>query len=98
MNNKKSWLMTRAFEKATPEVREQLLAAMAMPVDTEEEKDAKAAAVKKIYASLEVEEEAKQEIERFHSQALEYAAQLNLAPEKAAFLENYAKKLIGRTK
>ena len=56
------------------------------------------AAVKKIYASLEVEEEAKQEIARLHGQALEYAAQLNLAPEKAAFLENYAKKLIGRSK
>ena len=98
VNNKKSWLMTRAFEKACEQTRSELLAAMAMPVGTEEEKEAKVAAVKKIYASLEVEEEAKQEIARLHGQALEYAAQLNLAPEKAAFLENYAKKLIGRTK
>ena len=98
VNNKKSWLMTRAFEKADEQVRGQLLAAMGMPVGTEEEKEVKVAAVKKIYASLEVEEEAKQEIARFHGQAMEYAAQLGLAPEKAAFLENYAKKLIGRSK
>ena len=98
VNNKKSWLMTRAFEKADEQVRGQLLAAMGMPVGTEEEKEVKVVAVKKIYASLEVEEEAKQEIARFHGQAMEYAAQLGLAPEKAAFLENYAKKLIGRSK
>ena len=63
-----------------------------------EEKAAKVAAVKAIYASLNVEEEANQEIARFHGQAMEYASQLGLAPEKSAFLENYAKKLIGRTK
>ena len=98
VNNKKSWLMTRAFEKAEEQTRAQLLAAMGMPVGTEEEKAAKVAAVKAIYASLNVEEEAKQEIARFHGQAMEYAAQLGLAPEKSAFLENYAKKLIGRSK
>ena len=98
VNNKKSWLMTRAFEKAGQQTRAELLAAMAMPVGTDEEKEAKVAAVKSIYASLEVEEEAKQEIARLHGQALEYAAQLSLDPEKAAFLENYAKKLIGRSK
>ena len=98
VNNKKSWLMTRAFEKAGQQTRSELLAAMEMPVCTEEEKAAKVAAVKALYASLNVEEEAKQEIARFHRQAMEYAAQLGLAPEKAAFLENYAKKLIGRSK
>ena len=98
VNNKKSWLMTRAFEKADEQTRGQLLAAMTMPVGTDDEKSEKVAAVKDIYASLEVEEEAKQEIARFHSLAMEYASQLGLAPEKSAFLENYAKKLIGRSK
>ena len=98
VNNKKSWLMTRAFEKADEQIRGQLLAAMEMPVGTDEEKAAKVAAVKEIYASLDVEEEAKQEIARFHGQAMEYAAQIGLAPEKSALLENYAKKLIGRSK
>ena len=98
LNNKKSWLMTRAFEKASEETRAKLLEAMVMPITTEEEKAAKIDAVKAIYAELEVGEEAKQEIIRFHSQSLSHAAALNLQPEAYALLENYAKKLIGRTK
>ena len=98
LNNKKNWLTTRAFEKASGQVREELFAAMAMPIETEEQKEAKIAAVKAIYAALEVGEEAKREIERLHGQAMDYIAQLGLAPEKADMLINYAKKLIGRTK
>ena len=98
LNNKKNWLTTRAFEKASGPVREQLLAAMEMPIGTEEEKAAKIAAVKDIYAALEVDEEAKQEIEMLHGQAMGYISQLGLTPEKAEMLVNYAKKLIGRTK
>ena len=90
--------MTRAFEKASAETRGKLLTAMAMPVETEEEKAAKVAAVKEIYAGLEVEEEARQEIIRLHSQALSYVSDLGLGAEETALLENYAKKLIGRTK
>lgn len=97
VNNKKSWLMTRAFEKAG-ESRGDLLAAMEMPVDTAEGRSAKVEAVKNIYDRLGVGEEAKQEIIRLHNQAMGYVAQLGLEPEKAAHLENYAKKLIGRTK
>ncbi len=97
VNNKKSWLMTKAFEKAG-ESRAELLAAMEMPVDTAEERSAKVEAVKNIYDRLGVGEEAKQEIIRLHNQAMGYVAQLGLEPEKAALLENYAKKLIGRTK
>ena len=98
LNNKKNWLTTRAFEKASGQVREELLAAMKMPVETDEDKAAKIAAVKDIYAALEVGEEAKREIIRLHTQAMGHIARLGLSPEKAALLENYAKKLIGRTK
>ena len=98
LNNKKSWLMTRAFEKASEQTRGQLLAAMAMPIATEEQKAQKIAAVKAIYAELEVGQEAKQEIERLHNQAMGHISQLGLEAEKAALLENYAKKLIGRAK
>ena len=98
LNNKKSWLMTRAFGKASEETRAKLLEAMVMPITTEEEKTAKIDAVKAIYAELEVGEEAKQEIVRFHSKSLSHAVALNLHPEAYGLLENYAKKLIGRTK
>ena len=97
VNNKKSWLMTRAFEKAA-DMKDELMAAMAMPVHTAEHRWAKVDAVKGIYDKLGIGEEAKQEIIRLHSQAMGYIAQLDLAPEKAALLENYAKKLIGRAK
>lgn len=97
VNNKKSWLMTRAFEKIGDR-RGELLDAMAMPVSTEEEKEAKIAAVKAIYAELGVGEEAKKEIIRLHSQSLAHAAALNLQPEAYRLLENYAHKLLGRSK
>ena len=98
LNNKKNWLTTRAFEKAPDAVREQLLAAMKMPIESDGQKTAKIAAVKDIYAALGIGEEAKDEIVRLHAQAMEHISLLGLAPEKAALLENYAKKLIGRTK
>ena len=97
MNNKKSWLMTRAFEKAG-QMRGELLAAMALPVETAEQKAAKIEAVKAIYDSLGVGEEAKQEIIRLNDMAMNCIFGLGLEPEKAALLENYAKKLIGRAK
>jgi geranylgeranyl diphosphate synthase type II len=98
LNNKKNWLTTRAFEKAPETIREQLLAAMKMPIESEEQKTAKIAAVKDIYEVLEIGEEARQEIIRLHAQAMEHISMLALAPEKAEMLENYAKRLIGRTK
>ena len=97
VNNKKSWLMTRAFEKIGDR-RGELLDAMAMPVSTEEEKEAKIEAIKTIYAELGVGEEAKKEIIRLHSQSLAHAAALNLQPEAYRLLENYAQKLLGRSK
>ena len=97
VNNKKSWLLTRAFEKAGG-LRPKLLEAMGMPVDTDEQKALKVAVVKEIYAALALEEEAKQEIIRLHNEALSYVAQLGLGEEAEAILEAYATKLIGRTK
>ena len=97
VNNKKSWLMTRAFEMAGDR-RGELVAAMDMPVGTDSQKAEKITAVKAIYDSLGVGEEAKNDIIRLHNQALAHTKKLNLQPEAYALLENYAKKLIGRTK
>lgn len=97
VNNKKSWLLTRALEKAGDR-REALLQAMDMPVGTEDEKAAKVAAVKEIYDALGIGEEAQQEIVRLHGQALDSAKALNLGPQKYELLHNYAAKLLGRTK
>ncbi len=97
LNNKKSWLMTHAFEVAG-ERRSDLIEAMGMPVESDEEKAAKIAAVKEIYEVLGVGEKAKEEIIRLHESALGYARKLNLAPEAYDMLHSYAAKLIGRSK
>ena len=97
LNNKKTWLLTRAFEKAG-DMKGHLLAAMDMPMNTDEEKNAKISTVKDIYDALGVGEEAKQEIARLHGQAMESVAALELPADAAALLHNYASKLIGRNK
>ena len=98
LNNKKNWLMTRAFEKATTEIRKELLSAMSMPIETDEQKAAKVKTVKDIYAALGLEEEAKQEIVRLHTQAMARIDALNLTEEKVNTLRNYAATLLGRNK
>jgi geranylgeranyl diphosphate synthase type II len=97
LNNKKTWLLTRAFEKAG-EKRQDLLAAMNIPVTSDEHKAAKIEAVKNIYDALGIGEEAKQEIVKLHDQALGYVEQLSLAPEAAEMLHRYAATLIRRNK
>ena len=98
LNNKKNWLMTRAFEKASASTRQELLSAMSMPIETEEQKAAKITTVKAIYAELRLDEEAKQEIQRLHNQAMAHIAALGLPEEKADTLRNYAAALISRNK
>ena len=98
LNNKKNWLMTRAFEKASTQTRQELLSAMSMPIETEEQKATKISTVKGIYAELGLEEEAKQEIQRLHNQAMAHTDALNLTEEKAKTLHNYATTLLGRNK
>ena len=89
--------MTHAFEKAG-DLRENLTKAMAMPIETEEEKAVKISSVKDIYNKLGVGEDAKEEIKRLHAQAMGHIEALDLTAEKAATLHNYAATLIGRNK
>ena len=98
LNNKKTWLMIKALEKASDTEREALHKAMEMPLDTEQEKAAKIAAVINIYESLGIKEDAKQEIVRLHEQAMGYVAQLGLSEEAVTPLHNYATALIGRNR
>ena len=89
--------MTRAFEKAG-DLRDSLTAAMAMPIATEQEKAAKISAVKDIYEKLGVGDDAKEEIQRLHNQAMSHIDALGLTEEKASTLRNYAATLLGRNK
>lgn len=97
VNNKKTWLLTRAFEKAG-DMRGRLLEAMGMPVENDGQKALKIAAVTGIYEELGVGEDARQEIIRLHGQALGYVSQLGLPPEVETLLRSYAARLLGRDK
>ena len=97
VNNKKTWLLTRAFEKAGDR-REDLLAAMNIPISSDEHKAAKIEAVKGIYEYLNIGEEAISEIVRLHKQAIGYLDELNLPADGEVMLLNYASSLIGRKK
>ena len=95
VNNKKSWLLTRAIEKAGVD---RLAESLAMPVSTETEKEAKIAAVKAIYGELGIGDEALMEIQRLHTQAMESVEKLNLGMLKSEMLHRYADMLLGRRK
>jgi geranylgeranyl diphosphate synthase type II len=98
LNNKKTWLMIKALEKASKTEFDALHRAMEMPMESEQEKAAKIAAVIGIYEALGIKEAAKQEIVRLHEQAMGYVAQLGLSDETVTPLRNYATALIGRNK
>jgi len=96
VQNKKSWLLLRALEKASD--KQELLDAMAIEVQTPEQRASKIAAVKAIYERLGVAEDARAEVRRFSDRALEAVSDLNLDSARAAVLVNYAGKLVGRAK
>lgn len=95
VNNKKTWLLIKAIEKGG---KEELLEAMAMPVDTVEQKNAKISRVKGIYDRLGVGDEAKAEIARLHGNAMEYAEKLETGGIRYEMLHRYANNLLGRKK
>ena len=90
--------MIKAQANASDEDLAALKEAMEMPIESDDEKSAKIATVKALYAKLGVGEEAKHEIVRLHSSAMEYVSRLNLAPEGHAALHHYADTLLGRNK
>ena len=92
INKKKCWLTIKATELDEPAMDE----AMAMPVDTEEQKKAKIQAVTAIYKRLKVDELAQQEIVRLTDEALECADMLKLSKMRSEMLRRFADKLVGR--
>ena len=92
INNKKCWLTIKATELD----EEAMDIAMAMPVETEEQKAAKIKTVKDIYVRLGVDKMAEEEIVRLTDEALQYAESLDLGNVRFEMLKRFADKLIGR--
>ena len=96
IQRKKSWLTLRALEKTSD--KQALLGALDLPSDTAEQKAAKIAAVKEIYCELGVDSDAKAEVVRYNSRALDAVRSLELSPEALALLTAFADRLVGRAK
>lgn len=96
VNDKKSWLITRALEKADD--KEEIFEAMAMPVETEEQRAAKIAAVKDIYNRLGVDDDARTEVARLTTLAMDSALKVSVNSVRMEMLRRFADSLIARAK
>ncbi|MCQ2149422.1 MAG: polyprenyl synthetase family protein [Bacteroidales bacterium] len=92
VNNKKSWMLTRALEKTSD--RDGLRRILALPVENVEQRLSKIAAMKAVYDSLELADEAKNAIGSITADALEAVSGM----QGYGALESYAFKLVGRVK
>lgn len=97
LNEKKSWLTVRAFEKADEKVKAELLKAMSMKVESEEDKAVKISRVKDIYNALNVGEDAKKAIIELTEKALDCVRGI-CDGERLEMLHDFADRLVGRTK
>jgi geranylgeranyl diphosphate synthase type II len=97
VNSKKSWLTVKAFEKAEGGAARDLEEAMAMPVETPKQKEAKINRVRGLYQELGVGKDAQVAILRLNAKALE-AAYKSCDGARFEVLHHFADKLIGRTK
>lgn len=97
LNEKKSWLTVRTFEKADEKVKAELLKAMSMKVESEEDKAVKISRVKDIYNALNVGEDAKKAIIELTEKALDCVRGI-CDGERLEMLHDFADRLVGRTK
>ena len=91
---KKTWLVTRAMEKASPEVRAELTDALHMPSSNAE---AKIARVKGIYDSLGIPQDAEKEILSLCEKGLASAGK-SFSGVAYETLRRFTMKLVGRTR
>ena len=95
-NNKKTWLITRALEKADD--KDEVFEAMAMPVDTPEQRTAKFNAVKALYNRLGVDNDAKEEVSRLTTLAMDSALKVSVNSVRMEQLRRFADSLVARAK
>ena len=92
VNNKKTWLLTKALETAKD--RGRLKSIMALPVEEETDKARKVALMRAEYDKLGIPQAAAQEIRRLSDLALEEIADI----PGNDILKEFSEKLIGRAK
>lgn len=95
VENKKSWLTTKALEKADSVLHERILEIFDMPVETVAQKEEKIARMREIYEKLHVDEDAKYEVVRLTDEALGCARRV-CGGIRFETLKRFADKLVGR--
>ncbi len=96
LNCKKSWLTVRACEKAA--AKQSFLNAFSAVAETGEQKVLKIATVKQMYRELGVDDDARAEVRRYSSLAIEALAAAGLSPEGKNSLVSFADSLVSRAK
>lgn len=96
LNCKKSWLTVRACEKAA--AKQSFLNAFSAVAETREQKTLKIATVKQMYRELGVDGDARAEVRRYSSLAIEALAGAGLSPEGKNSLVSFADSLVSRAK
>jgi len=92
VNNKKSWMLTRALEKTDD--KDRIFELMSLKADTKAEQVSKITFVKTIYNHLELAQDAQDEIKSLTTKALEAVSGI----KGYEVLVRYADALVGRTK
>ena len=93
LNQKKSWLTIRAYEKGA----EGLMEALHAPAETPEEKAAKIARVKAIYDSVDVAADARKAIGDLTTRAIFKGTDAGMGADGHEALRQFAGSLVGRT-
>lgn len=96
INEKKSWLTVKAMEKTADKAAFQK--AFCAAAATPGEKAAKIAAVREMYVSLGVDEDAKREIVRFSGLAMDAVSRMGLDADGMKKLQDFSDRLVGRVK
>ncbi|MCT4602769.1 MAG: polyprenyl synthetase family protein [Marinifilum sp.] len=92
--NKKTFLLIKAFELATGEVKKELESWISAKEFNPEEK---INAVRSIYEKLEVKDQSQAKIDEYFSLCLEYLDKVNIPAEKKSELYTLVKKLVNRS-
>lgn len=95
VNNKKTWLLTRAYELCgKSDERKDFISMMALPCEDHSQKVSKISFVKAAFNRLGVQEDAKSEINRLTDRALSHVKDL----DGYEALKGFAEALVGRVK
>lgn len=95
VNNKKSWLLVSCFKRLSGEAKKELERTLLLG---EEQREAKIAAMQKLYIESGVKADAEKAILSYYQKAMDSLAPANLSEEQTARMNQFAEELLHREK